>query len=135
MRPITKITIFGVRLALIVLAGYWILIFAGTHAPRLPHAIPLVDDKILHFCAYFILTLLMCYSTTSPRWGRRFLTIGLLAMVYGAIDEWTQNFVPNRQADWADYAADLVGIWTAIAVYLTAKLGWPFLTKRTARSQ
>jgi len=122
MRPVTKITVFGIRLALVVLIVYWIAIFAGTHAPRVPHAVPLIGDKLLHFTAYFCLTLLMCYSTTSPRKLRRFTVIALTALCYGAIDEWTQAFVPNRQPDLADYAADAAGIFAAIGLYLAAKL-------------
>lgn len=121
MRPVTKVTVFGIRLAVVVLIAYWLVIFAGTHAPRIPHAVPLVNDKVMHFTAYFCLTLLMCYSTTSPRWLRRFTAIGLTAMVYGAIDEWTQAWVPNRQPDLADYLADVAGIGAALGSYVAAK--------------
>ncbi|MCP4777372.1 MAG: hypothetical protein GY880_24405, partial [Planctomycetaceae bacterium] len=35
MRPVTKITIFGFRLAIVVLAAYWLCIFVGTHLPNM----------------------------------------------------------------------------------------------------
>ena len=122
MRSITKITVFGVRLALVVLAAYWLVIFVGTHMPRLPHAVPRFNDKLLHFTAYFVLTTLMCYTTNSTRWFRRFAVIGVTAMIYGAIDEATQAFVPRRSPELNDFLADAAGIWTAILLYVTAKL-------------
>ncbi len=121
MRPLTQVSVFGFRLAAAVLSVYWLAIFAGTHLPGHPQALPRIDDKLIHFCAYFVLVILMSYTTTSPRLFRRFLIIGAIAMVYGAIDELTQTFVPRRQCDVWDFAADAAGIWAAIALYLFAK--------------
>ena len=33
MRPVTKITILGLRLGVVALAVYWAVIFLGTHLP------------------------------------------------------------------------------------------------------
>ncbi len=121
MQPTTKITIFGVRLALVILGLYWLLIFTGTHLPKLPGPPLGTNDKTIHFFAYFLLVTLMCYSTQSIHWLRRFSAIGGIAMAYGAIDELTQAWVPNRSPDPLDYAADVAGICTAIALYVGAK--------------
>ena len=42
-------------------------------------------------------------------------------MVYAAIDEITQSFIPGRYPDVLDFAADAAGLWTAILVYVAAK--------------
>jgi len=121
MQPTTKISIFGFRLATVVLGIYWLAIFTGTHLPKIPQSVPLLDDKAIHFTAYFFLVVQMCYATNSTRWFRRFAAIAGIAMIYGAIDELSQGLVPNRTPDLLDYAADVAGIWTAIAFYIGAK--------------
>ncbi len=124
MRPVTKITVFGVRLGIAALAAYWFLIFVGTHLPGVSHLQPPVSDKIQHFGAYFLLATLLCYVTTSKRGLIRFTTIGIVGMAYAAFDEWTQHLVPGRYPDVQDFVADSIGIWTAIACYVAAK--WLF---------
>ena len=57
MQPVTKISVLGVRLAIIVLAFYWLFMFAGTHleASQLEVANrigPEVSDKVKHFAAF-----------------------------------------------------------------------------------
>ena len=124
MRPITKITVFGFRLAIVVLAFYWLAIFIGTHLPNVTvmfEGAPPVNDKVKHFTAFFFLGSLLCYVTNSRRWFRRFMLIGLAGMVYAAVDEITQNFVPGRYPDVMDFCADTAGLWTAIALYVSAK--------------
>ena len=124
MRPVTKITIFGFRLAIVVLAVYWFCIFVGTHLPNTGEIVDLrfgANDKVKHFCAFFLLGGLLCYVTNSPRWWKRFAIIGLVGMAYAAIDEITQNFIPGRYPDILDFVADAAGLWTAIAVYVGAK--------------
>lgn len=124
MRPVTKITVLGIRLAVVVLAFYWLAIFVGTHLPRLGmniNRLPLVNDKVMHFTAFFFLGSLLCYVTNSSRWFRRFTLIGLAGMVYAAADEITQHFVPGRYPDLMDFAADTAGLWTAILLYVSAK--------------
>jgi VanZ family protein len=125
MRPITKITVFGFRLGLVLLALYWLAIFVGTHLPGALAVGPNVNDKVKHFVAFFALGGLLCYVTNSPRWVPRFVSIGLAGMAYAAIDEWTQQLVPGRFSDWADFIADSLGLWSAIGIYVTAK--WVYL--------
>ena len=124
MRPVTKITIFGFRLAIVVLVLYWLAIFVGTHLPNVGLAIDrvlLVNDKVMHFTAFFFLGSLLCYVTNSSRWFRRFTLIGFAGMAYAATDEITQNFVPGRYPDVMDFVADAAGLWSAILLYVAAK--------------
>ncbi|MGI9471601.1 MAG: VanZ family protein [Rubripirellula sp.] len=124
MRPVTKITVFGFRLAIVVLVLYWLAIFVGTHLPDLGTVFengPVVNDKIKHFTAFFFLGSLLCYVTNSQRWFRRFALIGVAGMAYAAADEFTQNFVPGRYPDVMDFVADTAGLWTAITLYVIAK--------------
>ena len=129
MRPITKITILGVRLAVIALIGYWLLIFVGTHVPRLPDIAHNVGDKPMHFVAFFGLGAILCYVTNSRHLVQRFAAIGLIGMTYAALDELTQNLVSGRVADIMDFAADSAGIWSAIACYAIARV---FVERRRA---
>jgi len=127
MQPVTKISLWGVRLAIVVLGFYWLLMFTGTHlaASALEAAdslAPKVNDKVKHFGAFFVLGALMCYVTNSDRWLKRFVSIGLIGMAYAGIDEYTQRFVPGRYPDFQDFVADALGLWTAIAAYVIAKL-------------
>ena len=127
MQPVTKISVLGVRLAIIVLAFYWLFMFAGTHleASQLEVANrlgPKVSDKAKHFTAFFLLGTLLCYVTNSTDWMKRFISIGVLGMLYAGIDEYTQRFVPGRYPDFYDFVADSLGLWSAIAAYILAKL-------------
>lgn len=122
MRPITKITVLGVRLAIVLLAIYWLAIFLGTHLPATADFTPHVNDKAKHFWAFFLLGGLLCYVTNSPRLFTRFLTIGVVGTVYAALDEITQGLVPGRVPDVADFLTDALGLWTAIGLYVAAKL-------------
>ena len=127
MQPVTKISVLGVRLAIIVLAFYWLFMFAGTHleASQLEVANrigPEVSDKVKHFAAFFLLGTLLCYVTNSAAWMKRFISIGVLGMLYAGIDEYTQRFVPGRYPDFYDFVADSLGLWSAIAAYILAKL-------------
>ncbi|WP_145171616.1 VanZ family protein [Rubripirellula lacrimiformis] len=129
MRPVTKISLLGIRLAIIALAIYWIAIFTGTHLPAVSDFSPRMNDKIKHFSAFFGLATLLCYSTTSSNLVKRFGTIAAVIAVYAAFDEFTQQFIPGRTADPYDFIADMAGALTAIAVYIVVR--WMLASKRT----
>ncbi|KAA5546180.1 VanZ family protein [Roseiconus nitratireducens] len=123
MRPITGITILGIRLGVIVVGLYWLTLFVGTHLPAGRAVGPQINDKVLHFSGFFLLSLLCCYATQSSpndRRGtvRRFAKIAGGLALYAAIDELTQAFSVGRTTDVRDFLADVAGTVTAIAVYL-----------------
>ena len=65
-------------------------------------------DKLLHVLAFATLALssaLACSPSRKSDWG---IAAGLL--VYGALIEIVQAYVPGRDASWLDLMADAVGI-------------------------
>ena len=79
-------------------------------------------DKIEHFSIYFVFGALLARSglwelTWHPVWSYR-LKIILLILIFsaGAIDEWHQSFVPNRDVDFFDWVADTFGALCGFAL-------------------
>jgi VanZ family protein len=104
------------RLSLIALLSFWILLFTATHipGPELPQVN--VSDKLIHASAFFCLGLLL-YTAFWVRGGKIsgiWWKVLLILMVYGAFDEWTQQFV-NRFTDVDDWMADSLGAAIAVA--------------------
>ena len=131
MQSVTGIRLFGIRLAIVALTIYWCVIFTGTHLPKLPSEMPRVNDKILHFSAFFMLATFLCYCTNSTRLWRRFGSIALVCMTYGVFDELTQFFIAGRYPDAWDFIADVCGALTAISLYFLGRVQWG---KRTSAS-
>ena len=121
MRPVTKITILGIRLGVVVLGAYWLMIFVGTHLPSSLDFSPKTGDKVKHFGAFFVLGILMSYVTTSPRLVLRFSLIMAIGVGYAIIDELTQHFIPRRVPDVYDVVADTLGLLSAIGCYLVLR--------------
>lgn len=121
MKPLTKIRIFRLRLAVVLLGLYWIAIFTGTHLPKIDFVNLGVGDKTKHFAAFFGLTLLLCYVSGRRPVFRRLTRIVVIVTAYAMIDEWTQGFVPGRTPDGYDFVADVLGMSTAIAVYFSLR--------------
>lgn len=90
---------------------YWIALFISTHVPlpELPGA-GAGSDKVAHVVAFTGLGML------TGLWlalGRKtslvsFLLLLCVLLVYGAVDEWLQQFV-NRETDIKDWIADGTG--------------------------
>jgi VanZ family protein len=112
-------TLFG------ALAALWAcLIFWESSQPNpfpfLPPEI-LAHDKLLHLAAYAVLSGLAVGALARVRIasvGRAAAVAAVLAAAYGATDEWHQSWVPGREADPWDWAADAVGA-TAGAAAMT----------------
>jgi VanZ family protein len=111
------------RLAWIALVGYWIVLATATHLPpsRLPETG--IKDKYEHFGAYVLLAALLCVVLASR--GMSILDASwrsfLIALSYGAIDEWTQPLV-GRTCSLMDWIADAAGAGVAIAVFLLVSI-------------
>lgn len=99
-----------------------IVLIVLTHLPNrmLPimQKVPM-DDKQMHFSAFFIVTLLYgisIYARGKRGLFRLFVLVAIMA-AFAALDEYTQQFV-ERDSCLYDYYADLKGIGLAAAVSL-----------------
>jgi len=125
MPKLTRITVFGIRLATIVLVIYWIALFTGTHMPAPPDMGIRVSDKIQHFTAFFGLATLLYWVVPARRNVIRKVAIVLVVAIgYAAFDEWTQRFSPRRTVDIRDFLTNVSGIMTATLVYVISRAIW-----------
>ena len=113
----------------IPLAIYWLILFIATSLPveRLPNIG--LNDKINHFIAYFILAVLVNLTLIFQRKSRFLfkkapLVTIIIGLLYGAVDELHQIFVPGRFADTLDWMADGLGTVVGVLVvyYLINRL-------------
>jgi VanZ family protein len=86
-------------------------------------------DKDVHGLLYAVLAVLTMRALAGG-W-RAPMTIAhaclaiVIATVYGISDEWHQSFVPPRESDWLDVAADAVGASLAAS----ACVAWSALSR------
>jgi VanZ family protein len=103
----------------IVLAGYWLALFVGTHIPRVPEALQMPGgDKWQHTVTYAGLAFLIAAQRS---FGKRFtwkraLWVAGVVIVYGAIDELTQIPV-GRDAEFKDWLADGLGTLIGLGLF------------------
>jgi VanZ family protein len=65
------------------------------------------SDKVLHFLAFYTLSLLVDFAFPLRRFG----AIKIITLIgYGLLIEVVQSFLPYRSADMADLLTDIVGI-------------------------
>ena len=96
-----------------VVAAYTVAIFFASSG-RGPDLAPVAHaDKLLHAAAYGVLAGLAAWALAHGRLREVSGSVALLAWAiaaaYGASDELHQFFVPGRQSDWRDLAADAAG--------------------------
>lgn len=123
MRSLVRATIFGFRLAPLLLAVYWVLLFTGTHLPGSTLRHMRFNDKLLHFSAYAGLAFLVAWAIPKRIAGYSGLLIAAaIVIAYAAIDELTQGFVPRRRPDLDDFIADLLGMACGFIIYKLLRL-------------
>jgi VanZ family protein len=92
-----------------------IFMVSSTSRPPMPSVVP---DLWMHALAYLGLGLLLARATAGGRWHgvtrRTLLVAWAIAVAYGVSDEWHQSFVPNRQMDPRDVAADAIGALASV---------------------
>ena len=98
---------------------YWSALILGTHLPGSFVPATPVSDKSLHFMAFLGLGFLLAWTWTTRR---PFLPAGafvvvLVAVVYAAIDEITQTYIPGRFVDVVDWGYDVAGTIAGTAVF------------------
>ncbi len=89
------------------------VIFVGSSIPTLPEIPGGFSDKTAHGSEFAVLGVLLARAVAGPRWPSISLSCALAAVVlsalYGVSDEYHQLFVPGRQYDIHDMAADVLG--------------------------
>lgn len=132
MLSLTRITIFGIRLVTFALVVYWLTIFAGTHLPREIAEEEMarleafkLNDKSLHFIAYFGLGLLIGWALPARFGLSQRLAIAIaIGITYAAFDEWSQRFVEGRVPGLDDFIADAAGFLAGLLLYLGLRQAW-----------
>lgn len=119
----------GVFLAYALWAGFALATAVGSLLPRQSpdHFGASLDqfDKAEHLIAY------MCLGLTSQlpfRDQRAKLRAGLAMIVFGALLECLQNFVPGRSCDGKDLAANIAGVFLGYSIAGTSE--WVLLQAR-----
>lgn len=130
------------RLSTIALAGYWLVMFTGTHWPNLSlAAYPENTDKALHLTGYagFGFLLALWFSVRSTNQGSRLLGGALLPLAkylwilavivgYSIFDEVSQPPF-GRTCDFWDAVADWGGGLIGVGVFTLVRLSlWRFST-------
>jgi VanZ family protein len=103
---------------------FWLALFVGTHIPISEDMLPPVGgDKVLHFGAYLVLSLLLvtAWQLAGGILTRRHLTIAWIAVLaYAAFDEITQIPV-GRDCDIKDWLADAAGAAVGILLFVVLR--------------
>jgi hypothetical protein len=102
--------------AWVPLAMWVVLIFIGSSIPHLTNeefGMPPGSDKIVHVVEYLVLAVLFCRGFGVQRLGGRvsvWLLVVAICLALGAIDEYHQRFIPGRDSNILDFAADVIGV-------------------------
>jgi VanZ family protein len=127
IRPVDAVRLVAYWVPPVVYAGVIFMLSAIPHPEeKLPSFLGGISDKVLHLVEYGILGLL-CYRAfrwAAGDWGARHaLWLAIIASTgYGLSDELHQLFVPPREADLWDLAADAAGA-------ALATVGWRRITE------
>jgi VanZ family protein len=117
-QPVSRgVTLFG-HLTLVALAVYWIAMFTGTHWPRVSMPGFSYSDKVLHYSAFFGLSILLCTFWAARAGAARVSLIVVLAALalYGLVDEISQIPV-GRDCEVLDWCADMAGALTGVTLF------------------
>jgi VanZ family protein len=88
----------------------------GSHLPALPTR---NADKIVHLAIYCVLGWLTARAwSNGSRLTAAALAVVLLISCFGALDEWHQQFIPQRSMDLLDWAADTTGATIGVLLAL-----------------
>jgi VanZ family protein len=113
-----------------LLLGYEVYLSSQSTLPSPPVEIWNLD-KLEHAAYYFLMAAFTIRALRSGQgWsrGRAAAFTVAAALLYGIADEWHQSFVPRRNADPFDVAADVAG---ALLAALSSEAIWRRLDSRT----
>ena len=90
-----------------------VTLFVGAEEAGKAHLFTEPWDKVAHFVYYGTMAVLLGHGA-----GRRWLWLPLILVpLIGALDEWHQFYVPDRDASVFDWMADALGTVVAVYVY------------------
>jgi len=75
--------------------------------------------KFFHFFNYALLTILICraFRGKSIIWRPQWVILaGMIAIGYGALDEYVQNFIPSRTGSLRDWLIDSSGVVCVLSI-------------------
>lgn len=98
------------------------IFYLSSESNPLPELTAWVWDKLLHTCEYGTLGALLAFAlrASGMTGGYAFFVAALLSSLYGSTDEIHQAFVPQRDCDLHDLAADTVGGALGAGAFLLA---------------
>ena len=107
------------KIIYIPLIIYWLILLIATTLPGKDIPDLGISDKIEHFTAYAILTVFISLAYLFQRRLKLFslhpfLSSLLTVMLYAALDEFHQIYIPGRTCDIRDWTADFVGALVGI---------------------
>lgn len=103
--------------------GCGIFALSSMSNPPTPPPFP-YSDKVAHYLLFAVLALLFRRAFEQNRgWMpiRASWAAFLLTVLYGALDEFHQSFVPNRNVEVADWIADVLGAATPFLTCLATR--------------
>lgn len=120
--PKLEVTLAVIRTVSLILAMYWVAIFVATHLPssNLPK---LSSDKLYHLIAFSGLSFLLAWAVPIGKRamiGHCFL-VGVVVVLYGCFDEWSQQFSAGRQGDVYDLIADTCGCFVGLLFFALSR--------------
>jgi len=84
----------------------------GAHIPRVPIQ---GIDKVVHLFCYGVLAFLTYPPLAQASGAVRAAILVMLAIaIFGALDEWHQQFIPGRTMDLYDWFADTLGAFLGL---------------------
>lgn len=86
-----------------------------------------INDKVVHFCAYWLMTFWFCGVLAR----RRYPWVAFWLFLFGAAIEVMQGVMGfGRDADWRDLLANSLGIVTALALVYAGLGSWLAVIER-----
>ena len=125
MIPLSKSKLTAISVSVLII--YWGLLAVLTSLPASNLPSVELSDKLIHTGAFFVLGFLMVftfsiqsrYRLLNERAGFFMLFAGLL---YAAMDEIHQAYIPGRSADILDFVADGIGLVLGLALFILLKV-------------
>jgi VanZ family protein len=103
------------------LTFYLLMILVGSlpGAAAAAAAAAAVPDKLLHFCAYTVIAVLL-YRGLRGKPGARAAQAVAMGAFLGGLDEAIQMLFPYRTADWSDWQFDVIAVLGAVGLSVAA---------------